>query len=419
MTTAYIALIPAYEPDRKLLGVIAGLGKAGMDIVLVDDGSGTEYSELFEQACERLPGRSGGSVTLLIHEENQGKGAAIKTGLRHISSITAGDPSDTVIVTVDADGQHLTGDVIKTARAAASRPGTLVLGSRNFAGDVPARSRFGNSVTRGVFRLASDRKIYDTQTGLRAFTADMIPMMLSISGNRYEYEINVLLELAHNASAITEVPAETVYLDGNSSSHFNTLKDSYRIYREIGRYFASHTLKQMIGFSASSFVSFLIDYALYALILFCGAGIITANIGARVISAAANYTINRRMVFRSKTSVTQSAAKYFFLAVMILAGNTIVLSTLCGAGMGKMTAKIITEITFFLISWIVQRYVIFYRDEMNTEAAEEAAIRTQAEPAAGSRRFTMEYRAVRPKRLREMYCRSSLQMSAGLREAAD
>ena len=418
MTSGYIAVIPAYQPDRRMLGVIADLGKAGMDVVLIDDGSGPEYEALFAQACERLPGRSGGCVKLLTHEENRGKGEAIKTGLEHIRSSCCGN--STVIVTVDADGQHMTGDVIRAAGTAASSPGTLVLGSRGFDSNVPVRSRIGNSVTRGVFRLVTGTFVHDTQTGLRAFTAGMIPQLLDIEGSRYEYEINMLIELSGNGTSIIEVPAETVYIDGNSSSHFDTLKDSYRIYREIGRYFASHTLKQLLDFSASSFVSFLIDYAFYALLLLCGAGIIAANISARLVSATANYTINRSLVFRSKASVPQSAAGYFVLAAIILAGNTIVLSTLCSAGIDRMAAKIITEITFFLISWIVQRYVIFYKEEENAETGDIRRDReTEPDLSAGNRRFTFEYRAVRPGRLRDMYCKCSRPIDIQLNETAD
>ena len=400
MTSHYIALIPAYEPDRKMLGIIADLGKAGMDVIVVDDGSRPEYSEIFEQACEKLPGQTGNRVRLLIHDTNMGKGAALKTGLEYISKniVSCGYESadgetpaaETVVVTLDADGQHLAKDAVKAAHAAAGSPGTLVLGSRSLDTGVPLRSRFGNTVTRGVFRLVSGVSVHDTQTGLRAFTADMIPMLLDIKGDRYEYEINMLLELAGNGTRIKEIPAETVYIDGNSSSHFDTVKDSCRIYKAIGRYMLRHTPGQLLKFSASSFASFLIDYSMYALLVLTGAGLITANICARMISATANYAINRSLVFRSRNSITRSALQYFGLAAMILAGNTIVLSSLVGAGFGKMAAKVITELLFFTISWIVQRYVIFYK-EADTEPA--------------GRSFTLEYKAVRPKRLRDVYSR--------------
>ena len=428
MAARFIALIPAYKPDSKILKVISDLGKEGMDVVIVDDGSGMEYSEIFEQVYKCLPDNSEQSIVLLVHETNKGKGAALRTGLDHICNFMTERPDwsekamkekDTVVVTLDADGQHLASDALKAARAAAARPGTLVLGSRSFGRDhreddrlceieggeaegTPVRSIIGNTVTRGVFRIATGVYVSDTQTGLRAFTADMIPSLLAVRGDRYEYEMNMLLELAGNGTEIIEGPAEAVYLDGNRSSQFGTVKDSFRIYKGIGRYIVSkwsRTLRRMIRFSASSAVSFLIDYSLYALLLTIGAGLVAANIGARVISASANYALNRRYVFKSGNSLVRSAAQYAALAVMILTGNTIMLTTLAGAGIGSMAAKVITEITFFMISWLVQQYVIFYREP------EQKSAEDQAEENAdhGSRHFTIGYAAVRPKRLREAY----------------
>lgn len=393
MAMRYIALIPAYEPDRKMLGIIADLGKRGFDVVTVDDGSGIEYAELFEQISEKIPGKTGKSVTVLIHDRNKGKGAALKTGLDFIGNfmVIRGEEAETVVVTVDADGQHLAADAGKVACEAGRNPGTLVLGSRNIgfasgtcenhqhiqahsgdngkpAHDIteqpPLRSRFGNAVTRKVFHAVTGKSIYDTQTGLRAFTADLIPAMLAVDGDRYEYEINVLMEFAGAGIPIEEIGIETVYHNGNSASHFNTGRDSFRIYKAIGCYALTGTkLFQAAKFSASSFASFLIDYTMYAILLLTGLGLVYANIGARIISAAANYTINRRLVFRSDKSVTTSALQYFALAAFILAGNTIVLQTMTGTlGIGKMSAKILTEIIFFLVSWTVQKYVVFYNE---------------------------------------------------------
>ena len=458
MVMRYIALIPAYEPDRKMLGVIADLGKLGFDIVTVDDGSGIEYSELFEQASEKIPGKTGKCVTVLIHECNKGKGAALKTGLDFIGNfmVIRGEEKETVIVTVDADGQHLVTDAGRVACEAGRRPGTLVLGSRNFGctsgrcgnhqdihaysrdtgmhtHDIgekpPLRSRFGNAVTRQVFRAVTGKSIYDTQTGLRAFTADLIPSMLAVRGDRYEYEINVLMEFAGAGIPVMEIPIETVYHDGNSASHFNTGRDSCRVYKAIGRYALTGTcasasyersrklpgtlsagkLIQVAKFSASSFAAFLIDYAMYAMLLAAGLGIVYANIGARIISATANYTINRKLVFRSGGSVTTSAVRYFALAAFILAGNTIVLQTMTGTlGIGKMAAKILTEIIFFLVSWTVQKYVVFYNEPEDEEreigAYEGLAVDCAADPAA---RFTARYTAVRPKKLKSIRRRGS------------
>lgn len=363
MRNRIIALIPAYEPDQKIKTIAADFKKRGLDIVIVDDGSGPDYRELFEE-LESI-------ATVLTHDQNRGKGAALKTGMRYINKYMAYTESvltpsgtqtvsgrDAVIVTVDADGQHLPDDVERVAEIAAARHDALVLGSRALEEDVPVRSRFGNSVTRHVYSAATGVRVHDTQTGLRAFHRSMIPKLLGIEGERYEYEINMLLKLAAEGVPIIEERIETVYEDNNSGSHFRTFRDSFRVYREI------------IKFSASSLASFAIDYGMYALLLAAtGAagianGLIISNIGARLVSGAANYTLNRKLVFRSRTGFAKSAAQYFALAAFILAGNTIVLSTLAGTlGINSLIAKLITEAVFFVISWTVQKYVIFFREE--------------------------------------------------------
>ena len=93
-------------------------------------------------------------------------------------------------------------------------------------------------------------------------------------------------------------------------------------------------------------------------------GLIISNIGARLVSGTANYLMNKRLVFKSRTGFAKSAVQYIMLAAFILAGNTIVLSTLAGTlGMNRFAAKLITEVIFFAISWTVQKYVIFFRED--------------------------------------------------------
>ncbi|MBQ3292523.1 MAG: bifunctional glycosyltransferase family 2/GtrA family protein [Mogibacterium sp.] len=353
MASEYIALIPAYEPDANLLKVVKDMKAKGFEIVVVDDGSGREYEEHFLKASE--------DASVLTHNANKGKGAALRTGLAHIYKykICGGAaPENVVVVTVDADGQHLAKDAFRIAVKAAACPGSLILGSRGLKENVPLRSRFGNTVTRYVFRLAAGTPVHDTQTGLRAFTADLIPDLLEIEGERYEYEINMLMTFARKGIPIIEEEIETVYLNGNKTSHFNTLRDSARIYKEI------------LKFSASSFIGFLVDYGMYALLLALTAkfalanALIISNVGARIVSATVNYSINRRFVFNSNKSAGKSALQYFALAALILAGNTAILTALTSVlGVGSMIAKVLTEVILFSISWLVQRYVIFYNDE--------------------------------------------------------
>lgn len=268
---------------------------------------------------------------------------------------------DCIIVTMDADGQHRVADAIKICQIAQNNPDALVLGIRKLKENVPVRSRFGNTVTRLVYRISTGQKVWDTQTGLRAFSAKLIPQFLAVPGKRYEYEMNVLLTGSRTGIPILEKEIDTIYIDGNSSSHFDTVKDSWRVYKEI------------LKFSAASLVSFLVDYGLYSILTLCTFGlgnipsILISNIGARVVSASINYTINRKLVFQSKAHIVRSAVQYAVLVAAILAGNTLVLSFLADyLGINRYAAKLIVELLFFLISWLVQRKVIF-RDGNNTE----------------------------------------------------
>ena len=221
-----IVVIPAYEPDEQLLGVVNGFRSrvAQYPIVVVDDGSKAECKPIFD-ALEQTEG-----VTVLHHPQNRGKGAALNTAFAYIGE---NYPASEGILTVDADGQHLLHDCLKVCAAFATHSDLLITGSRRFKGKVPLRSRLGNGVTRGVFHLTTGKRVYDTQTGLRAFSVSRVPEMLALKGDRYEYEIHQLLHCCTKSTGVYEVPIETVYLNENTSSHFDTLRDSVKIYKVI------------------------------------------------------------------------------------------------------------------------------------------------------------------------------------------
>ena len=349
-----IALIPAYEPEETMLFLLGELIGAGYECVVIDDGSGAEYGEIFVQASQ--------VAQVLVHEKNRGKGAALKTGMRYIREHYA---PDDLVVTVDADGQHKVSDVEKVAQAGDCH-GALVLGSRSFTGKVPLRSRFGNSLTRLVYLLATGRRVWDTQTGLRAFPVSLVPTLLSIDGERYEYEMNVLMYWAKNRLPIQEVEIETVYMDGNTSSHFDALKDSFRIYWEI------------LKFSASSFLCFVVDYMLYALFLAAlsalgvSGGIVLANVLARIGSGTLNFNVNRKVVFESRADWRKAALKYGILAAEILLANTLLLALLTGVlGITPLVAKVIVEAGLFVFSFAVQKREVFPGGEGLTLVKEE------------------------------------------------
>ena len=220
-----IVLLPVFKPGPHLSELVTALLPEVLQpahVVIVDDGTGPA-------ADARLAEIEALGCTVLRLPVNRGKGVALKTGLQHIRSRYPGF----AVVCADGDGQHSAADI----RAVAERggPGRIVLGVRRFD-RMPPRSRLGNTVTQVVFRAATGRTVTDTQTGLRAYPADLLGRLCAVPGERFEYEMNVLLHAARTGHPIDEVPIPATYLKGNAGSHFSGLADSARIYLPLLRY---------------------------------------------------------------------------------------------------------------------------------------------------------------------------------------
>ena len=330
------AVIPAFQPDEKLIHLTHALKREGFEIVIVDDGSGEAYAGIFREAVT--------AARVVSLPANGGKGHALKAAFSSLRGLA--EDEDT-IVTLDCDGQHRVEDAVRVCGEAVRQPDALFLGSRRQSAASPLRSRLGNAVTRAAFRLSTETAVYDTQTGLRAFSARLIPEMLDIPGERYEYETNVLLSCSRRGIPIREVPIQTVYLDGNQSSHFHVFRDSWMITREV------------LKFSASSLAGFLTDYSLYSLLVCLGLIPLRANIAARCVSAAVNFSLNRRFVFQDAGPIRRSAARYFSLALGILLCNSTLLWAFTAAGVNPWLAKLMAEMILFLCSYLVQRNCVF------------------------------------------------------------
>lgn len=339
-----IALIPAYNPEPCLINLVQKLKERGFWILVVDDGSMREYRKIFQKLDDV------GSVLILTHTTNKGKGSALKTGLAYIQKHIS---ENYTVVTVDADGQHSPKDVEMVCKVSQKHPGYLILGSRKIQKKTPLKSKLGNQITRMVYALTTGVSIYDTQTGLRAFDNTILPKLLVIPGERYEYEMNVLLECSRNKIPIKEIDIETIYINDNAGSHFHPWKDSCRIYKEIFK------------FSASSLISFCLDYGIYSLLLWFTGGfsknisLFISNVIARILSGYFNYQINQKLVFQKEEDSAKTAVQYVLLAAGILAGNTLFLELLVHLGMNQYIGKLCTELVFFIISWFVQRTFIF------------------------------------------------------------
>ena len=342
-----VILIPALDPPALYTDYVRELMAAGFsDIITVDDGSADKA--IFETL-------RGLGCTVLTHEKNEGKGQALKTGLTYYKEHFDYEEYAGVI-TADSDGQHLVGDVKKLSDALIGGEERLLLGSRDFTQpQVPARSRFGNQTTARVFKTFFRMEIGDTQTGLRGIPNCLIDGCLDTTGKRFEYETAMLLSVGKKAG-IREIPIETVYLNENKGTHFNTVTDSARIYWIIfGTFFR---------FALSSISSALVDLLLFALfsrILPDGEfRILAATYLARVLSAAYNYLINHKVVFQSRENYGKTLAKYITLCVLQALASGLLVKWLSGLlSIGEVACKVIVDAVLFFVSDQIQKHWVF------------------------------------------------------------
>lgn len=332
-------LVPAYKPQRDLVLLIEQLISDGLsNIVVVADGGGPDYAPVFDELVSKS------SVTVLHHEDNQGKGAALKTGLRYIYET---QPECLSVVTADADGQHTPHDILKIAQLSWSHPDALTLGVRQFDQMVP-KSRFGNTVTHWIFKMFFGLNVSDTQTGLRGIPRKFIPACLEIPYNRYEYETEMLLITKAEQLALIETPIETIYIDENKSSHFNVIIDSTKIYFVIFRY------------TLASLTSALVDYIIFISLFAVFNSTPLSIIGARSVSLFVNYALLHYKVYYSERRPAVTFPRY--IGLVIFSG---VLATVCidllrnNYGWNVSLAKVFVEAIIYFFNFLMNTLFVF------------------------------------------------------------
>ncbi len=256
-----ILLIPSYQPTVLCCELLEELRRIDpTPIVVVDDGSGLAYQELFQRASRVA------DTVVLTNAVNLGKGAALKHGM------------------------------MKVANELRACPTQAVLGSRDFKRDVPLRSKLGNMISRHVYRFLIGLNLSDTQTGLRGIPRELVELSLSIRSNRYEFETEQIITAKAANFKFNEVPIQTVYIDDNRGSHFNPILDSFRIYFVLLRY------------AISSLATALADFLTFYILTANGMPVLGANMSARAVALWIQFMLLKRYVFKSKAGLSIFAA---------------------------------------------------------------------------------------------------------------
>ena len=342
-------IVPSLSPDEKFLSLLQDLREAGFEhVVVVNDGSSSDYAPYFEKAEQQY------GCTVLVHAVNQGKGRALKTAFHHL---LAHCPSCQVAVTVDSDGQHRIHDIQRVAEEMLRYPRSLTFGCRDFSAandNIPARSRFGNVTTSRVLRLLCGIRLSDTQTGLRGFSPETMRLFLSTKGERFEYEMNMILDAKEHGIELREIPIDTVYIEENRTSHFNPLKDSLRIYAVFSKFILS---------SMSSFAVDILLFHVFTILLGSIGDAVAAFIAtyaARAISALFKYPVNKKAVFKNHGKTTSTLLRYIIVCLVQVTTSAFAVSSLVHLLDWNATLlKLLVDLVLFLISFNIQRSWVF------------------------------------------------------------
>lgn len=342
MTNDVIVLIPAYEPTSVLARLVESIRSiASLPIVVVNDGSSSNAESVFAEM------ESMGNVEIVAHATNMGKGQALKTGINYILTHYKDVKG---IVTADADGQHLVGDIVNIAKELSQFPKSLVLGVRDFTEGVPIRSRIGNLVTRKAFQLFMGCPVADTQTGLRGVPKTLAEGSLSIDSRGYEYEFEVLVMACNTGISIRQVSIDTVYLNDNSGSHFSPVIDSLKIYFVFFRFFTSSILVSVIDFIA------------FWVAFYTSSELLMSMIVGRVCAGLSQFMLSRHFVFNSQYGIAWEFAKYVTLVSMLMMVSFHLIKIATELGGNPYLAKILVETFLFITSFVIQKTLVFRQD---------------------------------------------------------
>ncbi len=347
-----IVVIPSYKPKNDFIEYAKDLSNKVKRIIVVNDGSSQEYDGIFDE-IKKIE-----NVTYISYKDNQGKGYALKRGFLYaINNFSEND----VIITADSDGQHKIEDVEKVYAKAKDNPCSLVLGSRDFSlSNIPKKSKMGNATMRKMFKIFYGGNVYDTQTGLRGFSVKTAKEFLSVKGNRFEYELAVLIYAQKTRVEIIEIKIETVYPNDpkKHDTHFRAIKDSIKVFlvmlKNVSGYFLSTIISGIVDiglFSLLSLVVFNKLHPLYSLI---------SVVVARIASSFINYIINFKYVFNSKGK--RSILKYYVLWLVVLSLSYLNVALFGNfLGYNLIIVKLVGDLILGIFSYEIQCNWVFKR----------------------------------------------------------
>lgn len=349
-----VLVIPSLNPDERLVAVVDGVKDYFDDIIVVNDGS--DDDAFFMQIKSVL----GEKLHYLIHEKNRGKGSALKTAFSYYK--TSGLINRYYgVITADGDGQHSTSDIIMLDKnLGENHVRALHIGIRDLSSKVmPFRSKFGNKINAFLFRYMYGVKVQDTQSGLRAMSNDTIDWLIRLRGERFEYEMQMLIGTKDAKVRIIEHPIETKY-EEQHKSHFKTISDSYRVTKVLFSGMAKFIFAALIAGIFDIGLFYFIDYVIIGNRLFASISLLISTVVSRTVSSIANFFVNRFITFAGKKASKSSVLRYYALWLGQMAssyGLVLLISSLLGGG--EIFVKLFVDLVLSLLSYKIQQVWVF------------------------------------------------------------
>ena len=213
-STNFCVIVPTYNNQKTLKKVLDSILDFTQNIIIVNDGSTDETSEILKQYSQ---------FTQIHHPKNIGKGRALRNGFRK-----AIEMHFEYAITIDSDGQHFASDIPNFIAEIQKEPNSLLIGSRNMTQEnVPKKSSFGNKFSNFWFQFETGIKLEDTQSGFRLYPLKLIPKQFYT--NKFEFEIEVIVRSAWKGIVVKNIPIQILYDPAERVSHFRPFKDFTRI----------------------------------------------------------------------------------------------------------------------------------------------------------------------------------------------
>ncbi|MER1986553.1 MAG: glycosyltransferase [Solibacillus sp.] len=221
-----VVVIPAFNPLTSLLSFVERLLELAVEeVVVVDDGSDAKYSGIFEKLREIE------HCVVLTHEENYGKGRALKTGFDYVLK-SQWKMKD--IITVGAHGQHSILDIEQIIASTKIFSDGIILGVREFkSSEVPVTTFVTNRAISMLFEFFFRKRLLDTQTGLRYVPNFLLPWLSAVHGESYNYDLNMLVAAIRRQIPIYEVPVGEAKLKKNSIIYYDEVLEPRQLFQQL------------------------------------------------------------------------------------------------------------------------------------------------------------------------------------------